>query len=438
LARIGADWRGLARIGAELARTEPGDPNFHSFFWAENLNIWLGKASKEFIFGVVNVMRVSKNLCRESSLSFLNGGHWVVLTVIGIALAAAGCKREQVTSYQTPKEDHSVKPLSMPGMGPAMMGGNTAEPEESAPPQLKWTVPSGWVEKNDQQQQMGVGAFHVDGADGKYADIKVIPLRAGGDIEQQSVNMWRGELGLPELQADQVKGEDIEVAGARGHLYDLKSDEPRFAGKYKARTTAAIFEKSGQLWFVKMAGEESVVSAQEQNFKNFLKSFRFEGGGMPANHPQIASAGGASAQAAGGGPDWKIPASWKPLPPRQMVIAAYQASKGGASAEVTVSSFPGDVGGLLANVNRWRGQVGLGAIDSGDLLTQVKTIDLSDGSKASVVDVTGMSARTGKAARLYGLIVPRDGKTWFYKMLGDSEAIAAETNNLVEFAGIAH
>ena len=89
-------------------------------------------------------------------------------------------------------------------------------------------------------------------------------------------------------------------------------------------------------------------------------------------------------------------------------------------------------------MNRWRGQVGLGPVDAGGLVTQVKTVDLSDGSKASVVDVTGMSPGTGKAARLYGLIVPRGGKTWFYKMLGDADVIGAETTNLVEFAGIAH
>jgi hypothetical protein len=72
------------------------------------------------------------------------------------------------------------------------------------------------------------------------------------------------------------------------------------------------------------------------------------------------------------------------------------------------------------------------------LATQVKTADLSDGSKASVVDISGTNARTGKAARLYGLIVPRGGQTWFYKMLGDSGVIEGETTNLVEFAGIAH
>jgi hypothetical protein len=352
-------------------------------------------------------MHVSKNswLVR---LAFMKNRRSAALIAVAIALAAAGCKREQVTSYQTPKEDHSVKPLSMPGMGPAMMGAGASQ--ESAPPQLKWTAPKDWQEKS---AQMGAWAFRVEGDDGKYADIKVIPLRAGPEIEQRSVDMWREELGLPELPVDQIKGEDIEVAGAKGHSYDLKSDEPRFAGKYKARTTAAILEKDGTLWFVKMAGEESIVSAQEQNFKDFLKSFHFESA-MPSGHPQIASAPGGGGFT--GGPDWKMPPTWTKSPPRQMVMAAYQTSNGSATAEVTVSSFDGPTGGLLANVNRWRGQVGLGPIDEGAAATQVKTVDLSDGSKASVVDVEGTNPKTGKPGRLYGLIVPRGTQTWFYKI----------------------
>jgi hypothetical protein len=34
-------------------------------------------------------------------------------------------------------------------------------------------------------------------------------------------------------------------------------------------------------------------------------------------------------------------------------------------AEVTVSAFPGDTGGLLANLNRWRGQIGLEPVQAG-------------------------------------------------------------------------
>lgn len=324
----------------------------------------------------------------------------VAVTVVA-ALTATGCKQQKVTSYEIPKEDYSIKPFAMPKMA-------------SARPEIKFDAPKSWEKM---ASQMGSGAFHVDGGDGKYAEIKVIPLRAGPEIEAQSVNMWRENLGLPELPADQIKGQPVTVAGAQGHLYDLKSEEPKFAGKFKARTTAAVVEKDDTLWFVKMDGEESVVTAQQDAFKDFLKSIRFE------------------SQVAGSDNDWQTPQGWTSRPPSQMVLASYSTDKGSA---VSVSAFDGATGGLLANVNRWRGQMKQAPIEDADLGKEVKTVDLSDGSKASVVDVMGTNPQTGKPGRLYGLIVTRGSKTWFYKLTGDPDAVGAEAQKLVEFAGTAH
>ncbi|HEY6226574.1 MAG TPA: hypothetical protein VI282_05565, partial [Verrucomicrobiae bacterium] len=159
--------------------------------------------------------------------------NWTKLSVlapaalVALALTATGCKQQKITSYEIPKEDYSIKPFGMPKMA-------------SARPEIKFDAPKNWQQT---PSQMGAAAFHVPGEDGKYAEIKVIPLRAGPEIEQQSVNMWRETLGLPELPVDQIKGQNISVAGVQGHFYDLKSEEPKFGGKFKSRTTAAVIEK---------------------------------------------------------------------------------------------------------------------------------------------------------------------------------------------------
>jgi hypothetical protein len=343
--------------------------------------------------------------------------NWIKLSSVAAAalLAGAGCKQQKVSSYEIPKEDYSIKPFSMPEMG------GSARAER---PEIKYSAPKDWQEK---PAQMGAAAFHVEGGEGKYADVKITPLRAGPQIEQQSVNMWREQLGLPELPPDDVKGEEISVAGAHAHFYDLKSDEPRFGGKFKARTTVAVVEHDETLWFIKMDGEESTVTAQQDAFKDFLKSIRFE----EAKATQVASAAGG----AGSDGNWKAPEGWHQRPASQMVLASYSTAQGNV---VSVSVFDGETGGLLANVNRWRGQMGQGPIQGGDLGREVKTVDLSDGSKASAVDVSGTSPQTGKPGRLFGLIVTRGSRTWFYKMTGDSSAVASEAPKLVEFAGTAH
>src|SRR5688572_3691086 len=88
------------------------------------------------------------------------------------------CQREQITSYQIPKEEYSIKAPS------------------SAQPQVRWTAPEGWTERPGQGGRIG---FRINGADEKYADVRIIPLRASEETEKQSVNIWRDELGLAEL-----------------------------------------------------------------------------------------------------------------------------------------------------------------------------------------------------------------------------------------------
>lgn len=50
-----------------------------------------------------------------------------------------------------------------------------------------------------------------------------------------------------------------------------------------------------------------------------------------------------------------------------MRLATYIAPHADAPVEVAVTRFGGRVGGVLANINRWRGQMGLPPIGEGDL-----------------------------------------------------------------------
>lgn len=350
--------------------------------------------------------------------------------MLAAGVVLAGCSRESITSYQIPKEDYSPQD-SAKMAGPD--GGAGHSPEDSPMPHVHWDLPSGWQDHTSESQT--VGDFRITGDEGKFAQVRIVPLRFVDGLEANSISMWREELALPEKAEDGKTPGSIQVAGTRGHFYDFVSEAPRFQDKFKARTTAAVFPRNGILWFVKMSGEESVVSREQENFKKFLASISMHD---PEPDTSVASAAAEDS----GAPDtakWKIPSTWEATAAGQMIMAAYTAkTKAGASADITVSSFPGAVGGLLANVNRWRNQVQLAPIGESDLAKEVKTITLASGEAASVVDVTGTNARTSKTGRLYGLIVPRGGQTWFYKMFGDDAAVAAETSNLAEFAATAH
>ena len=115
-----------------------------------------------------------------------------------------------------------------------------------------------------------------------------------------------------------------------------------------------------------------------------------------------------------------------------MVLGKFSVEADGGKAEVTVSAFPGDVGGLLANINRWRGQVGLSEIAESDLSSNVTPLDLA-GSKATLIDVSGVNPKNGQKTRLIGAIVPREGKTWFFKLSGDEQVAEKEKGAFVKF-----
>lgn len=72
------------------------------------------------------------------------------------------------------------------------------------------------------------------------------------------------------------------------------------------------------------------------------------------------------------GRPWKVPDGWtEDAKPRPMRVATFIAPHPDGSVEVAVTRFAGRVGGVLANINRWRGQMGLQPISESELETAI-------------------------------------------------------------------
>jgi hypothetical protein len=82
-------------------------------------------------------------------------------------------------------------------------------------------------------------------------------------------------------------------------------------------------------------------------------------------------------------------------------------------ADVSVTVLPGDAGGELANVNRWRGQIGLPPIDGAALAAARKPVKTGAGA-VSLYDFTG-----GDKRLIAGLTLV-DGNSWFVKLTGEA------------------
>jgi hypothetical protein len=123
---------------------------------------------------------------------------------------------------------------------------------------------------------------------------------------------------------------------------------------------------------------------------------------------------------------WTVPADWKETKPGPMQQARFTVpEKDGAQAEVAVSVFPSDTGGTLANVNRWRAQLGLPPVENSGLANIVAPLSAAPG--AQLVDLANNDKR------MLAAIVPRDGIWWFYKMTGGGPAVANARDAFIGF-----
>jgi hypothetical protein len=215
----------------------------------------------------------------------------------------------------------------------------------------------------------------------------------------------------------------------------MVTTEPKTGQKFNTRTVGAIAERDGVLWFVKMTGADDLVTDQKAAFVDFLKSLRFESVGPTqlAKEEAPVSANSGRIPESSNAPKWKVPGNWQQKAPGPMITAAYGITGAGGQADVTISKFPGAVGGLPANVNRWRGQMGLPPLGDAEAEKSAEMLEVDGKKDAYMVDLKGTNARTGKPAHLVAVGVPRGGDTWFYKLLGDDAAVSKEKDAFLKF-----
>jgi hypothetical protein len=121
-----------------------------------------------------------------------------------------------------------------------------------------------------------------------------------------------------------------------------------------------------------------------------------------------------------------LPDGWKEKEPTQMRVASFGISENGKTADVSVIPLGGMAGGDFANVNRWRGQVGLPPLTDGEIEQLAEKISVA-GRPADLYDFTG------GAQRILAVIFHRDGTAWFFKMTGDAGLVEKENPAFVSF-----
>lgn len=162
-----------------------------------------------------------------------------------------------------------------------------------------------------------------------------------------------------------------------------KSPEPPPSIEPRDRMLGAIVPQGDKNWFFKLTGSKQTVAGVVDTFRQFVQSIRF-------------SAGPGS-----GNPTWKLPEGWTQKPGSDMRYATIEIAGESKPMELTVIPLPRDPGdddtpGVLANVNRWRGQLSLLPLAADELPKQTEQIEVA-GIKVTLVDYEGTLTGAGMA-----------------------------------------
>jgi hypothetical protein len=157
--------------------------------------------------------------------------------------------------------------------------------------------------------------------------------------------------------------------------------------------------------------------------------------GAPADAAAPAAPAGTMADtavptASGEGLVWTAPPKWVSKPAGAMRKATYSVPGEGADSDLSITAFPGDVGGELMNVNRWRGQLALPALRPEELDASVSRVE-ANGLKITLVELASQGDPNGKA--MIGAIVPVNGSTWFFKLTGPGASVRSSKAAFLEF-----
>lgn len=278
--------------------------------------------------------------------------------------------------------------------------------------------------------------YQTQGEGAATTDITFSSLRTAPGSLLSNINRWRDQLGQPALDDAAVKAlPTVKTTFGDGVLVEIEGLAPGADANKDGRMVGIIAEQGPTAWYFKMRGNAALTTKEKEHFITWAQSLKATE--APASPPTAAPAApvpaspphapAAPAPAAGGALTWKLPDGWTASPnPGARYATITIPGPNDTKAELAITKFPGDVGGDLANVNRWRGQIGMEPVDAAALAPLVTKI--TAGPKTiQLVDCSGPNVRCAAGWVRHG------AETWFFKLTGPDALVGAEKAKFAAF-----
>jgi len=176
---------------------------------------------------------------------------------------------------------------------------------------------------------------------------------------------------LAEKRSDSGQGPGVRARPAVGDSSEEEGQD---------QLLGAIVPRGATTWFFKLTGPSRLVGEEQAaGFVQFVGSLRFSDKG----------------------PEWSVPEGWREEPGSGMRYATLRIPTDEAPLEMSVIPLPSGDGDVetyvLSNINRWRGQMGLGALERGDLEKGASKLHREDGD-IWLVEMLGRLSGQGMGA----------------------------------------
>lgn len=347
--------------------------------------------------------------------------------LLSLPLCLGACRDSRVAAYRIPKENDLPAPAAPTSMTADSGGLMVASTEAGG---LVWMAPAAWKPMTGSSMRKGSYAIGPEGGPAADLAITAFPGNVGGDLA--NVNRWLGQLSRPPITEAELPA-TLTPLSPNG-LNMLVADLAGGTAEAPLRMLGVIVPHAGSTWFFKLTGPDSLVAKEKPAFLEFLKTVKVSAvaaTSAPVAPPPAGMAGTPVVSADGPSLKWTAPAHWQDKPASAMRKATYLIpGANGAAGELAVTAFPGDVGGELANLNRWRGQLALPPVTAAELPDAVTRLTVNN-LPVVLVELTGGAA--DHPQRLLGAMVPYAGSTWFFKLTGPVDLVAAEKPAFLTF-----
>jgi len=301
-------------------------------------------------------------------------------------------------------------------------------PRPASAPELVWDTPPGWVELAP--SAMRQANFRVAGDERAECYLTLLSGDAGGLVP--NVQRWRAQMSLaPASQAELAALERAELFGREAALLDVAGTWTGMSGAERRedqRLVGLLLVDPNGSAFLKMVGPESVVATEIEAFRALARSLRLEN--EPSGDGSVREPQSGPGDSAGSTADlaWTEPSGWRRAPARATRAVSYFVGEQG-DTECYVTVLPGGAGGALANVNRWRAQLGLSEL-SASALAGLPRVPLL-GAEGLLVEAEGAGEAAGTL--LLGAILETEERSIFVKLSGPRAVVEPERPAFLSF-----